>query len=82
MHCTDAACVKVCPSGALYHTEYGTVGIHHDKCIGCKYCISACPFDVPRYDRATDKVYKCDLCYTRLQGDQQRPASSPVRPEP
>ncbi|OPY16569.1 MAG: Formate dehydrogenase-O iron-sulfur subunit [Syntrophus sp. PtaB.Bin075] len=71
MHCTDAACVKVCPSGALYHTEYGTVGINQAKCIGCKYCISACPFDVPRYNPETDKVYKCDLCYTRLQGDQQ-----------
>ena len=71
MHCTDAACVKVCPSGALYHTEYGTVAIHHERCIGCKECISSCPFDVPRYDRTTDKIYKCDLCLTRLRGDQQ-----------
>ena len=67
MHCTDAACVKVCPSGALYHTEYGTVGINHERCIGCKECISSCPFDIPRYDRATDKVYKCDLCLSRIQ---------------
>ena len=67
MHCTDAACVKVCPSGALHHTEYGTVGIHNERCIGCKECVSACPFDIPRYDTATDKVYKCDLCLTRIQ---------------
>jgi formate dehydrogenase iron-sulfur subunit len=70
MHCTDAACVKVCPSGALYHTEYGTVGINHDRCIGCKECISACPFNIPRYDRDTDKVYKCDLCVGRIRGNQ------------
>ena len=67
MHCTDAACVKACPSGALYYTEYGTVGINYERCIGCKECVSACPFDIPRYDQATDKVYKCDLCLTRIQ---------------
>ncbi|MCX5857869.1 MAG: 4Fe-4S dicluster domain-containing protein, partial [Deltaproteobacteria bacterium] len=71
MHCTDAACVKVCPSGALYHTEYGTVSLHKEKCIGCKECVTACPFEVPQYDSATDKIYKCDLCLTRLRGDQQ-----------
>jgi formate dehydrogenase beta subunit len=67
MHCTDASCVKVCPSGALYYTPMKTVGVHREKCIGCKECISACPFDIPRYDKATEKVYKCDLCYSRLQ---------------
>jgi formate dehydrogenase iron-sulfur subunit len=70
MHCTDAACVKVCPSGALYHTSYGTVGINHSRCIGCKECVSACPFDIPRYDSGTDKVYKCDLCVGRIRGNQ------------
>jgi formate dehydrogenase beta subunit len=69
MHCTDAACVKVCPSGALYHTEYGTVGLNQDKCIGCKECIAACPFDIPRWNRATDRIYKCDLCLSRIQAD-------------
>jgi formate dehydrogenase beta subunit len=67
MHCTDAACVKVCPSGALHYTDYGTVGIHHERCIGCKECVTACPFDIPRYDQASDKIYKCDLCLTRIQ---------------
>jgi formate dehydrogenase iron-sulfur subunit len=66
MHCTDAACVKVCPSGALYHTQYGTVGLDQSKCIGCKECIYACPFDVPRYDPATDKIAKCDMCFSRV----------------
>ena len=70
MHCTDAACVKVCPSAALHYTEYGTVGIHHERCIGCKECITACPFDTPRYDATTDKIYKCDLCIGRLTANQ------------
>jgi len=66
MHCTDAACVKVCPSGALHHTKYGTVALDSSKCIGCKECIFACPFDVPRYDPETDKVAKCDMCFSRI----------------
>jgi formate dehydrogenase beta subunit len=66
MHCTDAACVKVCPSGALYHTKYGTVALDSAKCIGCKECVFACPFEVPRYDPETDKVIKCDMCYSRI----------------
>jgi len=66
MHCTDAGCIKACPSGALYRTEFGTVALDQKKCIGCKECIAACPFDVPRYNSETGKIYKCDLCYSRL----------------
>ena len=66
MHCTDAACIKVCPSGALYRTEFGSVGVRSKLCIGCKECITSCPFDIPRYDEKTDKIYKCDLCASRL----------------
>ncbi|MCK7508178.1 MAG: 4Fe-4S dicluster domain-containing protein [Desulfobacterales bacterium] len=67
MHCTDAACVTVCPSGALhYNKEFKTVGLDHEKCIGCKECVAACPFEVPRYDAKTDKVYKCDMCESRI----------------
>ncbi|MBE9547419.1 MAG: 4Fe-4S dicluster domain-containing protein [Proteobacteria bacterium] len=67
MHCTDASCVKVCPSGALQYTKYGTVAIDNSKCIGCKECVAACPFEIPKYDSKTDKVYKCDLCFSRIQ---------------
>ena len=70
MHCTDAGCVKVCPTGALYHTEFGSVSMHAEKCIGCKECVYACPFGVPKYDAATNKISKCDLCYTRLAANQ------------
>lgn len=67
MHCTKAACVTVCPSGALYYNkEFKTVGMDREKCIGCKECVSACPFEVPRYDKETEKVYKCDMCETRI----------------
>jgi formate dehydrogenase beta subunit len=67
MHCTNAACVTVCPSGALYYNkETKTVGLDHDKCIGCQECAAACPFEIPRYDSKTDKVYKCDMCESRI----------------
>ena len=69
MHCTNAACVKVCPSGALYYSDLGTVGIIKERCIGCKECVAACPFEIPRYDSVTDKVYKCDLCLSRIKAD-------------
>jgi formate dehydrogenase iron-sulfur subunit len=69
MHCTDAACVKVCPSGALHTTDFGTVALNRELCIGCKECVSACPFNIPRYDRKTDKIYKCDLCLSRIKAD-------------
>ena len=48
-HCENAACVSVCPTGASYRDANGVVSIDHDKCIGCKYCIAACPYDVRTY---------------------------------
>jgi formate dehydrogenase iron-sulfur subunit len=75
MHCTDAACVKVCPNGSLYHNEEtGFVQYNKDTCTGCGYCIDACPFGVPRSDRnlltGIAKMDKCTLCtsagYNRL----------------
>ena len=66
MHCGDAGCMKVCPSpGALFRTKEGFVGFDKEKCIACKYCVSACPFGVPRYG-AEDKVAKCHLCLDRV----------------
>jgi formate dehydrogenase beta subunit len=70
MHCTTAACVSVCPSGALYYNkEFGTVGMDREKCIGCKECTAACPFEVPKYDKKTEKVYKCDMCDSRISNN-------------
>ncbi len=66
MHCTEAACVEVCPSGALYHNQYGFVSYDKDKCIGCGYCVEFCPFSVPRLDASrvsgVGKIDKCTLC--------------------
>jgi len=66
LHCGDAGCMKVCPApGALYRTKDGIVGFDKEKCISCKYCVSACPFDIPRYG-VDDKVSKCHLCLDRI----------------
>jgi len=66
MHCEDAGCMKICPApGALYRTDEGAVAFDRDKCIACKLCINACPFDVPRYD-TEGKVTKCHLCFDRI----------------
>jgi len=69
MHCSDAGCVTACPTGALYHTEFGTVGLNPDRCIGCKNCVAACPFEVPKYEQETDRVFKCDMCESRLRNN-------------
>jgi len=66
-HCTDAACVAACPTGALHYEKNGVVGVDKDKCIGCQYCRPACPFDVPRYYGDKPVIDKCDMCYSRLE---------------
>ncbi len=71
LHCGEAGCIKVCPSvGALYRTEEGLVGFDQDKCISCNYCVSGCPFDVPRYD-ANNKITKCHGCFDRVANGLQ-----------
>ncbi len=72
MHCTDAACQKACPvPGAIFKTAEGAVVIDKEKCIGCKYCVNVCPFEVPRFDSAANKVSKCTLCWDRTSHGQQ-----------
>lgn len=66
-HCTNAGCVSVCPTGALRYEENGVVSVNDEKCIGCKYCQMACPFDVPRYWGDDQKVDKCTMCWDRLE---------------
>jgi len=74
-HCVNAGCLEVCPTGALFRTDFGAVDIHRDVCIGCRYCVGACPFGVISYNDAHDDpaphmvkgtVNKCVLCSDRL----------------
>lgn len=67
-HCLEPACVSVCPVGAMYLTKEGVVRYDKDKCMGCRYCMMACPYGIPRYDWDTPVplVKKCTLCYDRL----------------
>jgi formate dehydrogenase iron-sulfur subunit len=70
-HCTHAACLEVCPTGALFRTEFGTVVVQPDVCNGCGYCVPACPFGVLDKREEDGRVWKCTLCYDRLKDDQQ-----------
>ena len=81
-HCTHAGCLDVCPTGALFRTEHGTVVVQPDVCNGCGYCVAACPFGV--IERRGEEGHgahsgtvsnvgvaqKCTLCYDRLTDDQ------------
>ena len=67
-HCTHAACLDVCPTGALVRTEFGTVVVQPDVCNGCAYCVSACPFGVIDRREGDGRAWKCTMCYDRLRG--------------
>ena len=70
-HCTHAACLEVCPTGALFRTEFGTVVVQEDVCNGCGYCVPACPFGVLDRREEDGRVWKCTLCYDRLKDDKE-----------
>jgi formate dehydrogenase iron-sulfur subunit len=78
-HCSSAACLEVCPTGALFRTEFSTVVVQPDICNGCGYCVPACPFGV--IDRREDdgRAFKCTLCYDRLR-DGLQPACATACP--
>jgi formate dehydrogenase iron-sulfur subunit len=67
-HCTHAACLDVCPTGALVRTEFATVIVQPDVCNGCGYCVSACPFGVIDKREGDGRAWKCTMCYDRLRG--------------
>ncbi len=80
-HCTDAACVAICSSGALSKKENGVVAYDTEKCNGCTYCQSACPFDVPRFRPGDGRIDKCTLCLDRLEEGQIPACVKTCQPE-
>jgi formate dehydrogenase iron-sulfur subunit len=68
MHCESPSCVSVCPVAALRKTPEGPVVYDEKVCMGCRYCLAACPFGVPRYewDSVTPRVQKCTMCHHRI----------------
>ena len=80
MHCDDPGCLKACPSpGAIIQYSNGIVDFHEEHCIGCGYCITGCPFNVPRISQKDGKAYKCTLCSDRVAVGQA-PACAKVCP--
>ncbi len=81
MHCLTPTCVSVCPVGAMQKTARGAVVYDAEKCIGCRYCMMACPFGIPKYqwDRPVPIVGKCVMCAERL-ADGKQPACATVCP--
>lgn len=77
MHCIDPTCVSVCPVAALKRQPGGQVVYDRDACMGCRYCIFACPFDVPRYEwnSVFPVVAKCDMCVPRTSKGYQTACS-------
>jgi formate dehydrogenase iron-sulfur subunit len=73
LHCKDPACVSVCPVQALRKTKAGPVTFTYDRCIGCRYCMVACPFRVPKYewDSVHPWVQKCSFCSERIKDGMQ-----------
>jgi len=72
MHCEDPGCLKACPSpGAIVQYANGIVDFHEEACIGCGYCITGCPFNVPRISKKDHKAYKCTLCSDRVAVGQE-----------
>ena len=83
MHCQDPACASACIVGALTKKDNGTVHYDASKCIGCRYCMVACPFEIPAYeyhDPITPRVMKCTFCYERVQSENKLPGCAEICP--
>jgi formate dehydrogenase iron-sulfur subunit len=81
MHCLDPACASVCPVGAMEKTPEGPVVWHSELCLGCRYCMMACPFEVPRFEWSSvnPRIRKCEMCHERIR-DGEKPACVEICP--
>ena len=67
MHCAEPGCLIACPAeGAIVQYVNGIVDFNQDACIGCGYCMTGCPFNIPKFDTASERVYKCTMCSDRV----------------
>lgn len=82
MHCNDPTCASVCPVGAFEKTPEGAVIYQAYKCIGCRYCMQACPFSIPTYEwkKRAPKVQKCIMCYEQKLQKGEIPACAEACP--
>ena len=82
MHCLEPTCVSVCPVGALNRNATGAVTYDQDKCFGCRYCVMACPFGIPKYqwDTPLPRMGKCIMCHEKRLMKGQQPACTEVCP--
>ncbi len=73
MHCVQPTCVSACLVGAFSKSDTGAVLYDESKCIGCRYCMQACPFEVPRYEWGSlaPKIQKCNMCHDRVAAGGQ-----------
>jgi len=69
MHCSDPACTAACLTKAMLKNEEGPVIWRGNKCMGCRYCMVSCPFDIPKfeYHSSNPKIEKCDMCFERIR---------------
>ena len=68
LHCEEPGCLYACPApGAIVQYTNGIVDFNQENCIGCQYCVTGCPFDIPRFDKATRTVSKCNMCIDRVE---------------
>ncbi|MDP3912676.1 MAG: 4Fe-4S dicluster domain-containing protein [Bacteroidota bacterium] len=72
MHCNEPACAAACLTEAMLKTKEGPVIWREEKCMGCRYCMVSCPFDVPKFEfhSANPKIQKCDMCYDRIKNGE------------
>ncbi|WP_316897602.1 4Fe-4S dicluster domain-containing protein [Pseudodesulfovibrio indicus] len=83
MHCQDPACASACITGALSKKENGAVHYDVDKCIGCRYCMAACPFEIPAYEYdkpILPRVRKCTFCFERISKEGGKPGCASICP--